>query len=183
MKLDIGCGPNPAEGFEGVDQYPFDGKVKHVMDVRKGLGFEDSSVEEIRCIHFLEHLGAVERTRFLNECWRVMKPGAKMTLVTPHWASHRAYGDPTHQWPPVSEMFFYYLSREWRVKEAPHTDAGTWGDGYSCDFEATWGYAPNPALAGRSQEFGQFAFQFYKEAALDTHATLTVRKPEATIKA
>ena len=173
IKLDFGSGPNPKEGFEGVDQYPFDGKVKHVLDVRIGpWPWADSSVSEIQCSHFLEHLDAPERCAFLNECFRVLAPGGTMTVIVPHWCSNRAYGDPTHKWPPISEMWFYYIKREWRMSQAPHTDASNWPQGYACDFEATWGYAMNPAIVPRNQEYQQFAMNFYKEACLDTHATL-----------
>lgn len=177
IRLDIGSGPNPKEGHEGVDQYPFDGKVKHVMDVRKRpWPWKDSSVEEIHCSHFLEHLTGLERCGFLNECYRVLKPDGKMLLIVPHWASCRAYGDPTHQWPPVSEMFFYYLDKTWRLKEAPHVDASNWKDGYSCDFHATWGYSVHPSIIQRNQDYQAYALQWLKEAATDTHATLTARK-------
>lgn len=174
MKLDFGCGPNKQAGFEGVDQYPFDGKVDHVMDIRvTPWKWADSSVEEIYASHFLEHLTALERVAFLNECYRVLQPEGKMTIITPHWCSNRAYGDPTHQWPPVSEMFFYYLSRKWRETQAPHTDKKHWPQGYDCDFEAVWGYSMHPTLGVRNQEYQQFAMGNYKEACMDTHATLT----------
>lgn len=173
LKLDLGCGPNPKEGFEGVDQYAFDGKVKHVFDIRKTpWPWKTSSVDEVHCSHFVEHLTAKERVGFMNELARVLKPGGKATIVTPHWASGRAFGDPTHQWPPVSEMFYFYVSKEWRDKNAPHTDISINKDGFSCDFKASWGYGLNPAITTRNQEFQQFALSFYKEAALDTHATL-----------
>ena len=173
FKLDIGSGPNPKEGFEGVDQYPFDGKVKHVMDVREPWLWPDSSVGEIHSSHFLEHLTGVERCHFLNECYRVLAPGGKMTVVVPHWASNRAYGDPTHQWPPVSEFWFYYLSRVWRLQNAPHTDRQHWPEGFDCDFEVTWGYSLHPELHVRNQEYQQFAIGHYKEAIMDISATLT----------
>ena len=176
LKLDLGSGPNPKEGFEGVDQYAFGGKVKHVMDVRKyPWRWKDGSVAELHCSHFLEHLVATERCEFMNECWRILVPGGKMTVITPHWASNRAYGDPTHQWPPVSEMFFFYLLREWRLKEAPHTDVSHWKDGFNCDFEATGGYNVHPSLVVKNSDYQQFALANYKEAAQDTIMTLTKR--------
>ena len=171
-KLDIGCGKNKKEGFTGVDQYPMEG-VDVVMDVRKKWKFEDSSIEEVHCSHFLEHLTATERIQFYNELYRVLKPGAKATIITPHWASNRAYGDPTHQWPPVSEMSFFYLKKEWRETQAPHTDAKWNKDGYKCNFEAVYGYSFAPELGARNQEYVQFALANYKEAAQDLHATLT----------
>lgn len=180
LRLDFGCGPNPADGFEGVDIIPFDGKVKHVVDLRQGKWpFADDSVDEARASHLLEHLTNLdekwERVRFFNELYRVLKPGAGALLIFPHWCSNRYYGDPTHK-EPFSEMGFYYLSREWRKKEAPHTDAEYNPDGYSCDFEATWGYSLHPQVAVRSQDYQQFAMANYKEACQDIIATVKAKK-------
>jgi hypothetical protein len=135
--------------------------------------FADNSIEEAHSSHFVEHLTAQERVHFYNELHRVMKKGAKATIITPHWASNRAYGDPTHQWPPVSEMSFYYLKQDWRDSQAPHTDKKWNKDGFSCNFEAVYGYSFSPELASRNQEYVQFALANYKEAAQDLHATLT----------
>ena len=177
IKLDIGCGKNKKEGFIGIDQYAMDG-VDVVMDVRQTWNYEDNSVDEIHCSHFIEHLTANERVKFFNELHRVLKPGAKATIITPHWASNRAYGDPTHMWPPVSEMMFYYLSQEWRDTQAPHTDFKWNPEGFTCDLEATWGYGINPAISTRNQEFQMFAMQNYKEACTDTIATVTKKVPK-----
>lgn len=173
VKLDIGCGPNKKEGFIGIDQFPMSG-VDVVMDLRKDrLPYEDNSVDEVNASHFLEHLTATERVHLLNEVYRVLKHGGTATVITPHWASNRAYGDFTHQWPPVSEMFYYYLSKTWRDTNAPHTDGGINPDGYTCDFLATWGYSYNPELNNRHPEHVQFALANYKEVVLDMMATLT----------
>jgi SAM-dependent methyltransferase len=172
IRIDIGCGKNKRPGFVGVDQFAMDG-VDVVMDLRTAWPWADGSVEEAHCSHFVEHLTGAERVTFFNELHRVLKPGAKATIVTPHWASGRAYGDFTHQWPPVSEMFFFYLSAAWRETQAPHTDAKWNAAGYRCDFDAVWGYGMNPAIMTRNEEYRNFALANYKEAALDTHATLT----------
>jgi hypothetical protein len=168
LKLDLGCGKNKREGFLGVDVRSFPG-VDIVTDIRGKWMWSDNTVEEVNCSHFLEHLTASERIHFVNELYRVMKPGAKATIVVPHWCSTRAYGDLTHQWPPVSEFWFYYLGKNWRDENAPHND------GYTCDFDATWGYGMHGALMVRNEEFRQFAINFYKEAATDIIATLTKR--------
>ena len=173
LKLDIGCGKNKKPGFVGVDQYAFDG-----VDVVLNLSgndpwpWENGSVQEVNCSHFLEHLTAPQRVQFLNNLHRVMAPGAKALIVTPHWGSNRAYGDPTHQWPPVSEMAFYYLDKTWRQAQAPHTDSESNPQGYSCDFTATWGYSLHPQVAVKHTDAQQFAMSFYKEAVQDMHATL-----------
>lgn len=175
MKIDIGCGKTKKDGFIGLDQYPFDG-VDHVVALgRDPLPFGDGTVEEAHASHFIEHLTQTERCQLMNELYRVMKPGAKMAMIVPHWGSTRAYGDPTHQWPPISEMWFYYLSKAWRDQNAPHTDKANWPQGYDCNFEATWGYSLHQSLLVRNQEYQQFALNHYREAAQDIHATLTRR--------
>ncbi len=128
MRLDIGCGPNKAAGFEGVDSINFPG-VDHVLDVRiTPWPWADGSIEEVHSSHFLEHLTGAERVSFFNELYRVLKPGAQARFITPSWTNERAYGDPTHQWPPVTTWTYFYLNRAWRDGNAPHS-------GYTCDFD------------------------------------------------
>lgn len=174
VKLDLGCGTQKQKGFIGVDSIAFDG-VDIVANLTAKWPWEDKSVDEVYSSHTLEHLTAVQRVHYVNELYRVLKPGAKATIIIPHWASCRAYGDPTHQWPPVSEFWFYYLKREWRSTQAPHTDKNVWEQGFDCDFDATWGYSIHPNIQVRNQEFQEFAVNFYKEAVQDIHATLIRR--------
>ena len=178
LKLNIGSGPNKMEGYLSVDVRQFyankppvsgdDPLVEIICDCGKDLWpWEDNSVEEVHCSHMVEHLTAPERIHFINELHRVLQPKGKATIIAPHWASCRAYGDLTHQWPPVSEFWFYYLSKEWRATNAPHS---TYSD--TVDFEATWGYSMNPALFTRNPEHQQYAMSNFKEAIQDIHATL-----------
>jgi SAM-dependent methyltransferase len=174
--LNLGCGKTKLEGYIGVDIRKFDGtdSVEVVCDLGKDRWpFDDDSVEEAVCSHTLEHIPSKERIWFFNQLYRVLRKGGKCVITTPHWASTRAYGDVTHQWPPVCEFFYYYLSKEWRKDNAPHEDGPP--DGYQCDFEATWGYSMHPALAVRNQEYQQFALGNYKEAAMDMQAAVTKR--------
>jgi len=168
MKLDLGCGKNKQPGFVGVDIRAFEG-VDQVLDLAAPWPWESESVEEAHTSHFVEHLTAPQRIHFVNELYRVLAPSGKCTLIVPHWASCRAYGDLTHQWPPVSEFWFYYLNKEWRAVNAPHNDE------YTCDFDVTWGYSMRPEVGIRNMEFQQFALQNYKEAAQDIIATMTKR--------
>jgi SAM-dependent methyltransferase len=175
VKLDFGCGPNKKEGFVGIDSIAFPG-VDHVLDIgTERWPFDNETVDEGHASHFLEHLTASQRVHFFNELYRVLKPGAQATIMVPHWGSCRAYGDPTHQWPPVSEFAFYYLNREWRAGNAPHTDIAHNPRGFDCHFEATWGYGMHPLLHARNPEYQQFALSWYKEAASDLIATITKR--------
>jgi SAM-dependent methyltransferase len=167
IRLDIGCGKAKEAGWIGIDQIKFEG-VDHCMNAGvERWPFEDGSVDEAKAAHFVEHLRPDERIHFVNELFRVLKIGGKCQIVVPHWGSTRAYGDLTHQWPPVCEFWFYYLNKDWRAVNAPHNQA------YTCDFDATWGYSTHPMLATRSTEFQQWALQFYREAAQDLMAMLT----------
>jgi ubiquinone/menaquinone biosynthesis C-methylase UbiE len=166
LKIDIGCGKNKREGFVGVDSINFPG-VDHVLDVGHDVWpWEDGSVDEAHCSHMVEHLKADERIHFANELYRVLKLKGTALVITPHWSSTRAYGDLTHQWPPVSEFWYFYLNKGWREVNAPHNQA------YTCDFDSTHGHGVHAALQTRNQEFQQFALAWYKEAATDLYVTL-----------
>lgn len=185
IKLDLGCGKNKKDGFTGVDSIKFDNvdMVVNLVErepfkggnfyeawnnpVFKPWPWENESVDEVHCSHFVEHLDAKERINFVNELYRILRTGGKATVITPHWSSNRAYGDLTHKWPPVSEMWFYYLDKSWREQNAPHNDF------YKCDFICTWGYSLHPGILNRNQEFQQDAIQWKKEAAQDTICTFT----------
>jgi hypothetical protein len=167
LRIDLGCGKKARDGFIGVDCRDFGQDI--TADLRQKWPWKDGTVEEAHCSHFIEHLKADERIHFVNELYRVLKVGGKCQVIVPHWSSSRAYGDLTHQWPPVSEFWFYYLDKNWRAENAPHND------GYRCDFLATWGYSLHPHLQPRNAEYQQHAIQFWKEAAQDIVATLTKR--------
>ena len=176
LKLDLGCGPNKRENFKGVDSRAFVG-VDYVVDLTQApWPWADNSVSEAHASHFVEHLNAAQRCTFVNELYRILIPNGTCSVIVPHWASCRAYGDPTHQWPPVSEFWFYYLSREWRAANAPHSDKQWNPDGFDCHFEATWGYNLRQDLLVRNQEFQQFAIANHKEAIQDMQATLKALK-------
>lgn len=185
LHIDLGCGPNKREGFIGVDALPFNGKVDVVMDIRKKWPWKTGTVEEAHSSHFVEHLTSMERIHFWNELFRVLKApivrkdgtieneGGKALIIVPHWASSRAYGDPTHQWPPIGEFTWYYLKRDWREANAPHCDRKNVPWGLDCNFEAVGGYSFHPSMNSYNTERQQFAIQNYKEAAQDSIVTLT----------
>lgn len=173
VKLDFGCGPNKREGFIGVDAIKFKG-VDVVLDIANDKWpWKDGSVNEAHASHFVEHLTAYERVHFVNELYRVLEADGKFSMVVPHWASQRAYGDPTHQWPPVSEFWFYYLNKEWRKANAPHTDHEFNKDGFNCDFLIVSGYSMREDIVTKNEEMRNFALQNYKEVALDLIAHFT----------
>lgn len=172
LRLDLGCGKAKKQGFTGVDSIAFE-SVDVVCDLaRDRWPFGDATVEEAHCSHMLEHIPALQRAHFFNELYRVLKPDAKATIITPHWCSNRAYGDLTHEWPPVSEMFYWYLNAKWRAENAPHQSFWT------CNFDTFQpAYSPHPALQFKAQEFRDLALMFGKEAAQDLICTVIKRAP------
>lgn len=168
LKLDIGCGKNKKAGFIGVDVRAFDG-VDTVADLRQPWPWADGSVEEVNCSHFLEHLTAQERIHFANELFRVLKVGGKAVITTPHFGSVRAYGDLTHQWPPVVSFWYLYLNKAWRETNAPHNDQ------YVCDFDHGYGFGLHPMVQARNQDYQNYAVIHLLEGAQDLVVTLTKR--------
>lgn len=131
MKLDLGSGPRPREGFTGVDVCEAPEVVRCDLALGMLWPFEDSSVDELFSSHFIEHIPAenvlVEEKNdapegwkhkdalffFFDECYRVAKPGARFTIVWPALKSSAAFQDPTHRrFLPLE--FTHYLSREGR---------------------------------------------------------------------
>lgn len=162
--IDIGCGPRCPEGFIGIDKIDFG--QRHVIDVREGLPFKDQSVDEVRSSHFVEHLTGAERVSFFNELYRVMKTGATAQIITPNWSHACAYGDPTHQWPPMSAWYPLYLHAEWRKGNAPHS-------GYTCDFDHVVAGSWDQSIEGRNAEYKQMAMNQYVNCWRDLIVTLT----------
>jgi predicted SAM-dependent methyltransferase len=126
-KLDLAGGQNPREGFECVDRWS---GAQHVVNLFKfPWPFEDSSVAELNCSHFLEHIPMIEvdhdgnpvpygegvdlMFRFFDECHRIIVPDGWMTCVVPNGRSNRGFQDPTHRRFFVAETFLY-LAAEWR---------------------------------------------------------------------
>lgn len=171
LMLDFGCGEVCQQGYEGVDLYA--PSAKHKVNLfQMPLPWRDDSVSGIWCSHFIEHIPQHTRWAFFDECWRIMKEGSVMRIFVPNWKTERAYGDMTHEWPPVVAMFFYYLSREWRkVNKLEH---GAYALKCNFDFQAgPTGFYPD--FADRNQENQAFACAHYMEVYPDMWVTLTKR--------
>jgi hypothetical protein len=179
LLIDMGCGKNKIkDGREwiGVDEIKFDG-VDVVLNIGKQKWpWKDGSVDQVHASHFVEHLKPEERVHFVNELHRVLKNPAYTngalssgfaTIIVPHWASQRAFGDLTHQWPPVSEFWFYYLDKDWRAVNAPHNQD------YKCHLQVTWGYNMHPEIQSRNVEYQQNAMKWWKEACSDIIAQIS----------
>lgn len=97
LRLNLGCGLQPIEGFTNIDREP---AAKHdlLLDIcGEAWPFADGSVDEIVAHHVLEHTD--DLAWVMKECYRVMKPGALLRITSWHPASDQYWGDPTHRQP------------------------------------------------------------------------------------
>jgi len=113
IHVDMGCGYHPRNPFEaekllGVDiisgsslhnKLPFE-----YLQVTPGqeIPLASESVDSISGYDFLEHLGRGDGVTknhfidFMNEAYRILRPGGVMLFVTPSYPSPAVFQDPTH---------------------------------------------------------------------------------------
>lgn len=131
--LQLGCGNAPIAGAVNHD------KVAHSthVDVAHDLDtapwpWGDSQFSEIVALDVVEHL-KVDVNVWLDECWRILKPGGLLYVRVPHYTNINAYTDPTHRrfftehtfdyWDKSKELHkkygFYYFAESdkwWSVR-------------------------------------------------------------------
>lgn len=128
MRLNVGSGPVPLEGYVNLDmaQSP----EVDILARAPSLPFLDGAFEEIYAGHFLEHLTMEEGIEFIAECQRCLEPFGRLALVVPdtreivkRWlegAPDCVLG-PSGDWYNVSDLdavcgLFLYST----VQESPH---------------------------------------------------------------
>jgi SAM-dependent methyltransferase len=94
--LDVGCGINKYAGAIGVDSNPRS-RADVICDLdRFPYPFTDAAFDQVRAVHFIEH--SIDVIRTLEEFHRLVKPGGRIFVVTPHYTDFSSYCDPTHRW-------------------------------------------------------------------------------------
>jgi ubiquinone/menaquinone biosynthesis C-methylase UbiE len=163
--VDLGCG-TAKKARIGIDQYPAPG-VNILMDldslavhsvayepnqdapddnpeghlyrraVGRGLPFRDESIRSIISHHALEHVGD-GFPKLMDECWRVLEPGAPFRIIVPLFPSHSALVDPDHKRFFVEGTFEHllayremgfavpYMQSEWELADKDITPPPHW---------------------------------------------------------
>lgn len=127
--LDVACGCVKFKGATGLDYnvrsyMPEKEQADVVYDLTKfPYPFEENSFDMIWCFHFLEHFQ--DLPKIMEEFYRLLKPGGKLIINTPHFSSVEAYRhwQHCHFFSRGSFDYFCEDSHEWEF--------------YNCRFKLT----------------------------------------------
>lgn len=141
IRLDIACGANKQPGFIGIDILPLPGvDIVHDLNVHPWPLPDECAIMAFAS-HIVEHIPKVmiffdPETRqmrtwfpflaFMDEVWRILKPGAEFAIAAPHGYSLGYQQDPTHAsalceatwvyFDPEHPFYNFYRPRPWKVK-------------------------------------------------------------------
>ena len=102
MKLNIGCGNVPLEGYTNVDKYYYPGSTAPLNDNGLAetwntdhpdstwvfgdavkLDFPNDYFDQVLMVHIIEHLSMEDGNLAIKEAYRVLKPGGTIEIETP----------------------------------------------------------------------------------------------------
>lgn len=159
LKLDLACGDSKRPGYKGIDVAETS-STDYIMNLLQfPWDIKSESTEEVHCSHFVEHIphdikdgdGRDGLIQFMDELYRILKPGGKATIIVPYLTSVRAFQDPTHRRFLCKESF-YYFNKEWMdVNKLSHY-------GIKANFDMTFSYYINNELTLKSEEIRNKAF-------------------------
>ena len=114
MKLNLGCGRNPIDGYVNLDRAALPGvDVVHNLE-QFPLPFDDDTFDEILGVDLIEHI--TDALGLMGELYRIAKPGALCTFLLPFGSSDDAWEDPTHVRPYFLGSWMYFAQPTyWRA--------------------------------------------------------------------
>ena len=93
--LNIGSGEKKLENYINLDICEnTDPDVVHDLNVLP-WPFEDNFFDRVVAFDVIEHVDSI--VHFMEEIYRVSKPGASVELTTPHYTCANSFRDPTHK--------------------------------------------------------------------------------------
>jgi predicted SAM-dependent methyltransferase len=111
LRLNLGSGFQAKTDWVNID---LGDRADLALDLRQPLPFADNSVTAIYSEHFMEHLDVAlagepavgdAAQSFLEECWRVLQPGALLEIIVPdaegiiqEYVARRERPFPQHEW-------------------------------------------------------------------------------------
>jgi len=109
--LDIGCGNNKIKGAVGLD-ISKDTQADIIWDLNTyPYPLEADGIDKIYAKHVIEHVD--DPIKFLNEAYRITRPGGSCFIETPHFSCYVAYSEPQHK------RYFSYFMIDEILKKVP----------------------------------------------------------------
>lgn len=108
MKLNVGCGARPLDGWINVDKYPVSDVVVF-GDIEIGLEYPDGTFGEILLDNVIEHVDDIPEV--IREIERLLSTEGEAHIITPHFSSSASWRDPTHKY-HLSYFSFDHLAKE-----------------------------------------------------------------------
>lgn len=136
LRLNLGASDHRMSGYMSVDIAP---PADVVCDLREPWPWGDSTVDDIYAHDVAEHMNQIW---FMNEAFRVLRPGGKLDLAVPAVAladgrvNPGAFCDPTHvSWWSLDTKYYYNV--EWNN---PQGERGRLGPAYGIKalFKGEW---------------------------------------------
>lgn len=137
MKLNLGCGPRPLEGYLNIDTVA-DFAPDRVMDLElTPWDLPDDGAEEVLLNHVLEHLGASTTTflAVMQELYRVCADGARLFINVPHPLHEHFRTDPSHVRRITPQTLSMFSRAECAQAEAVASPMTPWARILNVDFE------------------------------------------------
>lgn len=180
LKINIGGGYKRYEGFLNLDHDPMS-NPDHIVDLEHDkLPFEDSTVEEVKAYHILEHIGD-GFFHLMKELYRVCCDQAVIDIQVPHHRSEVWYGDPTHvRFITVDNLrLFDKKYNDWHIIQ--WNSSSGFGNKLNVDFEIfDYSFIPNEDWKMRFREMTQEQIievsKNFNNVYYETHIKLMVRK-------
>jgi SAM-dependent methyltransferase len=104
--IDLGCGARKTKDAFGVDAAALPG-VDLVHDLRDlPYPLPGDCADQVVLHHVLEHFA--DPLPVMEEVWRIIRPGGRVRIRTPHYSGRYAWNDPSHRRAFTSESFHYF---------------------------------------------------------------------------
>lgn len=113
-KLNLGCGEVHLDGYVNVDLYCGADMTLDLFQLP--WPWESSSVDEVACHHFIEHVPRFRDT--WRELHRILKPGGRLWIRVPHFRS------PQAAWPEQHRHQFSLFTFTWLLTQGHKYDIG-----------------------------------------------------------
>ncbi len=166
IKINIGCGGRPLEGYENIDmdtldeikkRYPLNKYSKDIVVKQYdifNLPYKNNSIDEIKAEAFIEHLSFIEEEKFFNEIIRVCKIDGLIILSTVDFEK------TVKEWLDYEDNWKDFFKNDKKSIESEH-----WFGNYSYEAKNKWGYI-TATIYGNQNGEGQFHKNCYTEMKL-----------------